>query len=62
MLDIQFIRDNPEVVKEKAHQKGYDVDIDKLLAIDKARRQLLTEIEILSRKRNTSTHTSVKAN
>jgi hypothetical protein len=27
MLDIQFIRDNPELVQEKSKQKGYKVDI-----------------------------------
>jgi seryl-tRNA synthetase len=55
MLDIQFIRDNPKLVKEKAQQKGYDVDIDKLLKADQKRRQLLTEIETLRRQRNTKT-------
>jgi seryl-tRNA synthetase len=55
MLDIQIIRDNPKMVKEKALQKGYDIDIDKLLSLDQQRRQLLTEIEILRRQRNATT-------
>ncbi len=55
MLDIQLIRDNPKLIKEKAHQKGYDVDIDKLLALDQERRQSLSEIENLRRQRNTTT-------
>jgi seryl-tRNA synthetase len=57
MLDIQFIRDNPDLVKEKSRQKGYDVDIDKLLETDKERRSILTEIEVLRRQRNTATET-----
>ena len=41
MLDIQFIRDNPELVAEKSKQKGYDVDITQLLGFDRERRELL---------------------
>jgi seryl-tRNA synthetase len=52
MLDIQFIRDNPELVQEKSAQKGYQVDIAKLLELDKERRSLLTEVEELRQKRN----------
>lgn len=52
MLDIQFIRDNPERVQEKSKQKGYEVDIPKLLEIDKQRRLFLTQIEELRRQRN----------
>lgn len=52
MLDIQYIRENPEFVAEKSRQKGYDVDIAKLLDLDKNRRQLLAEVEELRRRRN----------
>lgn len=52
MLDIQFIRENPAAVVEKSKQKGYDVDIDKLLELDNRRRELLSDIEGLRAKRN----------
>lgn len=52
MLDIQFIRDNPELVTEKSLQKGYKVDVPGLLDIDTKRRAHLTEIEDLRRRRN----------
>jgi len=52
MLDIQFIRDNPELVAEKSKQKGYDVDIQQLLGFDKERRELLQQVEDLRRQRN----------
>ena len=45
MLDIQFIRENADLVKEKSKQKGFDVDIDKLLKLDKSRRKLLEDLE-----------------
>lgn len=52
MLDIQFIRDNAELVSEKAKQKGYEVDITKLLALDTDRRELLAQVETFRQKRN----------
>ncbi|HSX30774.1 MAG TPA: serine--tRNA ligase [Candidatus Saccharimonadales bacterium] len=52
MLDIQFIRDNPELVQEKSKQKGYDVNIAELLELDTERRSKLTQIEELRAKRN----------
>ncbi|HMS50113.1 MAG TPA: serine--tRNA ligase [Candidatus Saccharibacteria bacterium] len=52
MLDIQYIRDNPDVVKQKSQQKGYKVDIAKLLKLDEERRNLLVDIEALRAARN----------
>jgi seryl-tRNA synthetase len=52
MLDIQFIRDNPELVAEKSKQKGYNVDITQLLGFDSERRELLQQVEDLRRQRN----------
>src|SRR4051812_22452129 len=52
MLDIQFIRDNPELVAEKSRQKGYEIDIQQLLGFDKERRELLQQTEEVRRQRN----------
>lgn len=52
MLDIQFIRENPELVAQKSKQKGYEVDIAKLLKLDSDRRQLLQDVELLRQQRN----------
>jgi seryl-tRNA synthetase len=52
MLDIQYIRDNAELVAEKSKQKGYEVDIPKLLELDTERRELLTQIESIRARRN----------
>ena len=52
MLDIQFIRDNPELVAEKSKQKGYEIDVQQLLGFDKERRELLQQAEDLRRQRN----------
>jgi seryl-tRNA synthetase len=52
MIDIQLIRENPQLVAEKAAQKGYPFDVDKLLTLDKDRRELLTTVEVLRQRRN----------
>ena len=45
MLDIKFIRENKDLVKEAAHKKHVDVDIDGLLKVDDERRELLASVE-----------------
>lgn len=52
MLDIRFIRENAERVQESAKQKGYAVDIKKLLELDDARRELQQQTEVLRTRRN----------
>jgi seryl-tRNA synthetase len=52
MLDIRYIRENAELVQEKAKQKGYEVDVEQLLGFDKKRQELLQQVEELRRQRN----------
>lgn len=52
MLDIKFIRENPKLVEEKAKQKGFTVNIKRLLEVDHQRRKLIEEVEILRARRN----------
>lgn len=52
MLDINFIRKNPKKVKQGAKHKGVDVDIDKILKLDKQRRNLIQEVEELKAEKN----------
>jgi seryl-tRNA synthetase len=52
MLDIQYIRENREVVAQKAKEKGYAVDLSKLLELDERRRSLLSEIDEIRAQRN----------
>ena len=51
MLDIKFIRENPKLVDEKAKQKGYPVDVVKLLKVDQDRRKLIEEVDKLRSER-----------
>ena len=52
MLDIRFIRENAERVQEASKQKGYNVDVNKLLALDEDRRTLQQQVDELRTRRN----------
>ena len=52
MLDIRFIRENPAQVEKAAEQKGYNVDVAKLLAVDDQRREQMQQVDELRAKRN----------
>lgn len=58
MLDIQFIRENSDLVQEKSKQKGYEVDIQKLLSVDRERQDLLKNLMEHQRERNELTKSS----
>lgn len=45
MLDIKFVRANPEVVKEALRKRGYDINFDRFLDLESERLTLLREIE-----------------
>ena len=51
MLDIQFIRENADKVKQNATNKNVDVDVDGLLKADEEYRHLLPEVEELRGRR-----------
>jgi seryl-tRNA synthetase len=55
MLDINFIRDNVEIIKEAARKKRVEVDLDNLLKVDERRRELIQEIETKKAKQNKTT-------
>lgn len=52
MLDIRYVRENPERVKEFSKQKGYDIDVDHVLSLDEERRELQQKADELRTERN----------
>ncbi|MFA6320806.1 MAG: serine--tRNA ligase [Candidatus Omnitrophota bacterium] len=52
MLDIKFIRENPQVVKDALKARNSKIDLDELLTLDEERRKLLAEVETLKAERN----------
>lgn len=54
MLDIKFIRDNLDIVRQAmADLQALDAPVDRALALDDERRQILLELETLRARRNT---------
>lgn len=53
MLDIKFLRDNPEKVEQALQNRGAAMSLDEFLGREKERRELLAEVEVLKNKRNT---------
>ncbi|MBU3668907.1 MAG: serine--tRNA ligase [Candidatus Taylorbacteria bacterium] len=45
MLDIKFIRENKDIVKDGARKKHIDFDVERLVAVDTERRELITSLE-----------------
>jgi len=52
MLDIKFIRENPEVVKDSCQKRGVNCDIEELLKTDEKKRRVQTELEQISAEKN----------
>lgn len=52
MIDIRLVRENPELVAQNAKNKGYDIDVNKLVALDDERRTLQQQVDELREKRN----------
>ncbi len=53
MIDIKFLRENPDAVRASQKGRGEDVSVvDKVLAIDEAKRAAITEFEQLRAEQN----------
>ncbi|MDP8230453.1 MAG: serine--tRNA ligase [Candidatus Gorgyraea atricola] len=52
MLDIKFIRENPDIVKKAIKNRGLKIDIKELLDLDAERRKILAEVEVLKSDKN----------
>jgi len=52
MLDLRFIRENPQAVKEGLAKKNSQIDIDEILKIDDQRREIIRSVEGLKSDRN----------
>jgi seryl-tRNA synthetase len=52
MLSLNFIREQPDLVKEGARRKGEKAPVDEILRLDGERRQTLTQVEQLKAEQN----------
>lgn len=54
MLDIKYIREHEQEVRQALERRGTAVNLDELCRTDRERRQLVTEVEALKRQRNSA--------
>jgi len=52
MLDIKFVRENPQIVEEALKKRGAQINLDEFLNLDEERRKKLSEVEQLKNQRN----------
>ena len=53
MIDIKFLRENPDVVRASQKGRGESVElVDQIIAIDEIKRKALTEFETLRQEQN----------
>ena len=52
MLDIKFIRENPDIVKNACRVKGFDDHVDEILALDTRVRELKTITQNMTAEKN----------
>jgi seryl-tRNA synthetase len=62
VLDINLIRDKPEVVRAAMLDLNAEAPIDGILSLDAARRRLLTQVEALRSERNTVSREIARTN
>jgi seryl-tRNA synthetase len=52
MLDIKYLRQNIDFVRQKMNERGQKIDFDRFLALDAKRRDILQSVEALRNERN----------
>ena len=54
MLDMKFVRENPELVVEAVKRRNGNLDLTEFLELDKKRREITVQVETLKSERNTA--------
>ncbi len=53
MLDLKFVRNNPEIIKQALEKRGAKVNLNDFLFQEEQRRKILVQVEALKNRRNT---------
>ena len=53
MLDMKFVRENPDKVMQAVANRNGHLDLTEFLELDKKRRELTQQVEALKKERNT---------
>lgn len=54
MLDLKFVRSNPQVVMDALAKRGGKISLDAFLSLDEERRSILSQVEEMKSRRNTA--------
>ena len=54
MLDMKFVRENPELVMEAVKRRNGNLDLTEFLELDKKRREITVQVETLKSERNSA--------
>ena len=54
MLDLKFVRSNPQVVMNALAKRGGKISLDAFLSLDAERRSILSQVEEMKSRRNTA--------
>lgn len=54
MLDLKFVRNNLDLVRESLEKRGSKLDVNEFNDLDSRRRELLQEVEVLKAERNST--------
>jgi len=54
MIDIKDLRENPDIYRTACNQKGCDIDVDQLLALDAQSRQIKQQLQNIAAEKNQS--------
>ncbi len=52
MLDLKFVRENPEIIAASLKKRGAAVDLSEFISLEKKRREILVSVEELKGQRN----------
>lgn len=61
MIDIAYLREHPQKVKESAEQKGYSISPERILELDDTRKELQGQLDELRAERNAIADTIKRA-
>ncbi|MFO7928868.1 MAG: serine--tRNA ligase [Candidatus Humimicrobiaceae bacterium] len=52
MIDLELLRDNPEIIREEIKKRGMEIDVDRDIGLDEKRRKLIFKVDELRSRKN----------
>ena len=52
MIDLELLRDNPEIIREEIKKRGMGIDVEGDIRLDEKRRKLIFKVDELRSRKN----------